>query len=250
VLWYSSKVSIFTAKSNIMKKILLLLVTFISIHFSHAQTADDVINKHIAAIGGKEAWAKLNSMIMTGNLKVQGTDIQMKFTVLNRKGLRQDITAMGMSGYTILTPTAGWQFMPFQGQKQAEPMTADDIKEGQSDLDIEGNLINYKDKGHTVEYLGTDDVDGIDAYKIKETLKSGKVETVYIDPKTYYIMKVVSKQKANGREMDVTNEFSNYQKLPEGIVVPMGIKSNFGDLAINKVEVNSVIDEAIFKPGK
>jgi hypothetical protein len=233
-----------------MKRILLLLVTFASIHLGHTQTADEIINKHIAAIGGKEAWAKLNSIIMTGNLKVQGADIQMKYTVVNKKGIRQDITFSGMNGYSILTPTGGWQFMPFQGQKQPEPMTAEDVKEGQSDLDIEGNLINYKEKGHTVEYLGTDDVDGVDAYKIKETLKSGKVETVYIDPKTYYIMKVVSKQKANGREMDITNEFSNYQKLPEGIVVPMNMKSNFGELVFNKIEVNSAVDEAIFKPGK
>lgn len=235
-----------------MKKFFLSIIalTVGSFVFAQDQTADQIVNKYVDAIGGKEAWSKVNSMVMTGNMKVQGADISMVATVLNKKGMRQDITAMGMSGYQIVTPTSGWNFMPFQGQKEPEPITADDLKESQEQLDVEGNLIGYKEKGHTIELLGTDDVDGIDAFKLKETLKSGKVETLYIDPSTYYVIRVVSKQKANGQEQEVTTDLGNYQKLPEGIVVPMTVKLPFGEMTLTKVEVNKDVDEKIFQPSK
>lgn len=233
-----------------MKKSFLIIIAIAAFGFTYAQTADEIVAKHVEAMGGMDAWKKVNSMITTGTLKVQGAEITVNQTVLNGKGSRQDIIAMGMNGYQIVTPAAGWNFMPFQGQKAPEPITADDLKEAQDELDIQGSLVDYKAKGHTIEYLGTDDVDGVEALKLKETLKSGKVETIFLDPKTYYIIREISKRKANGKEVDVTTNLSNYQKLPEGIMVPWSIGLPFGEMTITKVEINKPVDENIFKPGK
>jgi hypothetical protein len=233
-----------------MKKLFFTLLAFATVGYTYAQTADEIVNKHIEAIGGVDAWKKVNSMITTGTLKIQSAEIGMTLTALHGKGFRQDISAMGMNGYQIVTPTAGWKFFPFQGQKTAEPLTADDLKESQEDLDVHGSLVDYKTKGHTVEYLGTEDVDGVEAHKLKQTLKSGKVLTLFIDPKTHYLIKVVSKQKANGKEVDAATTLSNYQKLPEGIVVPWSITLGFGEMVVTKVDVNKTIDENIFKPSK
>lgn len=233
-----------------MKRIFLFIALITSAGFVKAQTADEIVNKHIEAMGGKEAWNKVNSIVTVGTLQIQGAEIGVTSTTLNGKGARQDISAMGMNGYSIITPTAGWNFMPFQGQKAPEPVTADDLKEAQEGLDVQGNLLDYKTKGHTIELVGKDDVDGTEAFKLKETLKSGKIETLFIDPTTYYIIRQISKQKANGKEADVTTNFSNYQKLPEGITVPMSITLPFGELKITKVEINKPVDEAIFKPSK
>jgi len=73
---------------------------------------------------------------------------------------------------------------------------------------------------------------------------------LFIDPKSFHIIRQVAKQKANGQEVDVITNFSNYQKLPEGIVVAMSITLPFGELIVTKVEVNKPVDEAIFKPSK
>jgi len=233
-----------------MKRFFLSILAVATFGFTYAQTADEIVAKHVAAIGGADAWRKVNSMVTTGSIKINGADIGVVATVLNGKGSRQDLAVMGMNGYQIVTPTAGWNFMPFQGQKAPEPVTADDLKEAQDDLDAQGSLVDYKIKGHTIEYLGTDDVDGVDALKLKETLKSGKVVTIFMDPKTYYIIRTIAKQKANGKENDVTTNLSNYQKLPEGIMVPWSIGLPFGELVISKVEINKPVDENIFKPSK
>ncbi|MDB5207841.1 MAG: outer rane lipoproteinsorting protein, partial [Flavisolibacter sp.] len=219
------------------------MVTF----FVQAQTADEIISKHIEAIGGADAWRKVTSVKQEGTLTVQG-NVQVSFvtTTLHNKGSRLDISAMGMNGYQIMTPTAGWGFMPFQGQTKPEPVTEDQVKEGTDQLDVQGTLIDYKTKGHTVTMLGKDDIDGVETFKLQVAQKSGKTETLFFDPKTYYIIRSVSKVKANGQEMDQTVNLSNYKKLPEGIVVPMSITMPQGELVISKVTINGPVDEAIF----
>jgi hypothetical protein len=237
-------------KTKDMKKTFISILAIMVVGFSYAQdlTADQIVNKYIEAIGGKAAWSKVNSLVMKGALKVQGADVSIVSTVVDKKGAKQDITIGGMHGYNIITADSGWNYAPWQGQKVPEPVTADDLKEGQDQLDVQGNLIDYAAKGHTIELLGKDDVDGVEAYKLKETLKSGKVETIYIDPSTFYIIRDVTKQKANGQENDVKTDLNNYQKLPEGIVVPMSLTLPFGELKITEVKVNSNVDPAVFRP--
>jgi len=238
-----------------LKLLSLFVVAALSIATVKAQTADEIVNKHIEAIGGLENWKKVNSMVLTGTMSAQGMSLDVITTVLHNKGSRQDINAMGMNNYQVLTPTEGWIFFPIQGQQAPEAMTADDVKEGQTDLDAQGSLIDYKAKGHTVELIGKEDVDGTECFKLKVALKTGKTETYFIDPKTYYVVKSVSTKKANGQEAEVSTGLSNYQKLPEGIVVAMSVSVPFSpgvnfDYIISKVEVNKAIDEAIFKPSK
>ena len=110
-----------------MKRIFLLIGLISSISFVKAQTVDEIIDKHVAAMGGKEAWSKVNSITTTGTLQLQGAEIGVSSTILNGKGARQDISAMGMNGFNIVTPTAGWNFMPFQGQKAPEPISTGTI---------------------------------------------------------------------------------------------------------------------------
>ena len=224
-----------------------ILAMLVSV-FTFAQTAEEIVAKHIEAVGGAAAWKKVNSIYYEGKMTVQGAEINVTITALNGKGSRQNISVMGMTGYQIVTPTAGWNFMPFQGQTTAEPMTADELKQSADDLDVQGKLVDYKSKGHTVEYLGKDDVEGTECFKLKITTKAGNVETVYIDPKSYYIVRSVVKRTANGQESDVQSDLSNFQKLPEGIVVPFSITLPFGEMVISKAEVNKQVNESTFKP--
>ena len=231
-------------------KLTLLLVTSIAFSASYAQTADEIISKHLDAIGGVDAWRKVTSIREEGTLIAQGAEVNIVRTVLHQKGSRQDISVAGMNGYSIITPIAGWNFMPFNGQTAPEPLTDEDIKEGQPELDAQDELVDYIEKGSSVELVGKDDVDGTECFKLVLTFKSGKTESLFLDPKSYHIIRQIAKQKANGQEMEITTNLSNYQKLPEGIVVAMSISLPFGELNVKKVEVNKPVDEAIFKLSK
>jgi hypothetical protein len=107
--------------------------------------------------------------------------------------------------------------------------------------------LDYKEKGHTVELAGKETIDGVECYKLNVTLKGGRKQTLFIDTQKYNVVRIISTAKVNGQEVEQTVSFSNFQKLPEGIVVPMTITQQFGDVTVNKMEVNKVTDEGIFK---
>lgn len=231
-------------------KFLTLTITAISLTaMSFAQSADELINKHIEAIGGKENWKKVNSMRSEATLSTQGIDIPVVITQVHNIGMKQEFTVMGMSGYSIIGVDGGWNFNPMQGQQKPEPITQDELNIGKEQLDLQGEFLDYKDKGHNVELLGNEDVDGTSCYKLKLTRKSGREATYLLDPKTFYIIRTISKITANGQEIESTINLSNYQKLPAGIVVPFTMENTMlpAPINMNKIEVNVAVDQSIFK---
>lgn len=246
-----SKIIIFDKKSITMKNKLritaaiLCSLTFFSMS---AQTVDEIVTKHIEAIGGKDNWLKVKSLRLEISMKAQGAEIKLVRTQIDKKDMRMDISVMGMNGYSILTPTEGWNFYPFQGQTKPEPMTADDIKTSQDQLQLHDDFITYKDLGKKLEFIGKDDVDGTECLKLKMTDKDGQETTYFLDPENYYIIKQITKIKADGKEVEDVTSFSNYKKVPEGIVYAMSVAGGFGDMEVTKLEINPKIDESIFKP--
>jgi hypothetical protein len=213
-----------------------------------AQSADEIIQKHIAAIGGFDNWKKVSSMKMTGSVNAQGKEIDVAITKLNGKGERFEMAFGGMTNYQVLNTKEGWAYFPAFGQQKPEAMTAEDVKEAQDDLDVTSGLFDYKAKGNQVAFLGKDDMEGTECYKLKLTHKNGKEETVFIDASNYYHIRSTMKLKANGKEMEQKVNYGNFKKLPEGIVMPMSIDQGMGAMAIKNVEINKPIDESIFKP--
>jgi hypothetical protein len=227
----------------------ILSAAFIFLSFAslRAQTADDIINKHIDAIGGIDAWHKVNSMRMSAAVTMQGTEIPITLTRVENKGARVDISMMGMSGYSINTPTEGWSYMPFGGQQKPEAMTPDQVKDGKDEFDIQGGLVDYKAKGYTAELVGKEDVEGTECWKIKLNMKDGKVRTNFFDPDTYLLIRQVDKVMVDGKEQESTTDFSNFQKLPEGITMPMAVSGGMGEAIIKKVEINIPVADSVFQ---
>lgn len=234
-----------------MKRNSMLSLFMVSLMFAgtiQAQTVDEVITKNIEAIGGKDNWKKVNTMKSEASLSVQGMDIPINIYQVNNKAFRSDFTAMNMTGYTIVNGDSGWNFNPMQGQTKPEPMTADQLSAQKDELDIQSSFIDYKEKGHKVELVGREDIDGVNTFKVKLTRKSGNEVTYFIDPTTYYVIRVATKMKINGQEIEQVSNLGNYTKLPEGIIIPfsMEMPGAPAPIVIKKVEVNPTLDPSLF----
>lgn len=235
---------------NKFKSLLITSTLIAGTVTSFAQTAEQIIAKHIEAIGGNASWKKVNSIKYTGNLSAQGMSIPISQTIVNGKAMRMEFTVMGVVNYTILTEKEGWMYMPVQGQQEPTPLSEEDVKASQYQLDIPGELFDYEKKGNKIALAGKEKINDKDVFKLTLTDKDGKEKTLYFDATSYYLVREQEKVNVQGQEMDATTNYSDYKKLPEGIVVAMAIESADGPMSFSSVEVNPTLDEAIFKPGK
>lgn len=212
-----------------------------------AQTADEIVDKNIAAMGGKEKLATLTSVRLTGSMSTQGMDIPLTITRAHQMGMRVEFEVMGTSNYQIANTKEGWTFMPIQGMTSPVQMEEEQYKSFAGQLDVQGIFYNYKEKGTTIEYIGTEKVDGTEAYNLKVTLKSGKVSNYYIDTKTNFLIKTSSKVNAGGEEVEVSNTYSNYKANADGYMFPYSSASMQGPITFEKIETNIKVDESLFK---
>ena len=225
----------------------LFIIAIVFAQFAQAQTVDEVIEKNITAMGGKEKLATLNSYRMEGSMSVQGTDVSITITKLHAVGSRTDISVMGTENYQIVTPTKGTVFMPVFGQASPQDMPDDQFKAGQNALDLHGTFVNYKDKGMQVELLGKESTDGIECYKLKVTFKNATVATYFIDTKTDRVYKVTAKAMVNGEATEAATTFSNYKQNADGFWFAYTNISPRGKTNYEKIVTNVPVDVNIFK---
>ncbi len=223
----------------------LCLLMSLSVFGLSAQTVDEIIAKHLQAMGGKDKLTSIQSVVMQGVVNAQGMEIPVKTTILHKKGMRIDFSMMGMDAWTIMRPDSGWSFMPFGGQTKPEPIPVDMLEQSAEQWDLSGQLCDYSNKGNQLDYLGMDDVDGTECHKLKCTSAKGKVTYYLIDPSSFYLVKTVSKINAGGKEMDAESKFSNYKEVGGGYVFPHTIESQNGPIEMTKISVNDAIDASI-----
>lgn len=223
------------------------MFALVFMQFANAQSVDDIVNKYVAAMGGKEKLASLKTVRLQGNLSVMGNDVAMVITKKHLVGMRADISVMGTENYQIITPAKGIVFMPVQGMSEPTPMTDDQLKASQSQLDLQGYLVDYKEKGTTIELLGNEKVDGDDNFKLKLTFKNGIVSTCFVSSKNYMITKTSAKRNVNGEEMDMEVTYTNYKQNADGYWFAYTTGSMQGETNYEKIETNITVDESIFK---
>lgn len=214
-----------------------------------AQTVDEIMSKHEKAIGNAAAWNKIKTVKMDGTMSMQGMDIALSQTIVLGKAMRMDISAMGQSFYQIVTQTDGWMFMP--GMAKPEPLKAEMLKSSQALLDLKGReMLNYKTNGMKLEFMGKDTLNKVACLKVKCIDKGGNESVSYFDAATYYLLRTESKIKAEEQEQEVTVGYGNYKKMDEGVVMPMTVSANGGEINFKTIELNKTIDESIFKPSE
>lgn len=218
--------------------------------YLHSQTADEVVDKHINAIGGKAVIGSIKSQVAESELSVMGTTLTSKTTILAGKGFKNVADFNGQEIIQCVTPTGGWMINPLQGMTDAQALPEDQVKATQSSFEIGGDLFNYNEKGSKVELAGNENIEGVNTIKLKLTNKEGKDVFYYIDPATYYILKRESTINANGEDITTTQVFSNHKKTEIGLVIPYTTVSNQGfEITINitKIEFNKEVDPKIFE---
>jgi hypothetical protein len=217
-------------------------------------TVDELVAKNVAAKGGADALRALQSVRFTGKMLVNGGQMQLAYVETKKRPaeVRSELTLQGMTAIQAYDGEQGWKVSPFQGRKDPEKMSADDTKSLLEEAEIDGPLVDWKAKGSTVEYLGTEDVDGTLAQKLKVVRKNGDVTFVYLDPDAFLEIRKITQRVEQGAQVEVETDMSDYEKIG-GVFLPFSIESGRkGDpdkqkIIIDKGEGNLPVDDAIFR---
>ena len=217
-----------------------------------AQTADELINKNIQAKGGIDKIKAIKTVRVTARL-IGGGGFTAAVTQENQRPnlVRETTSLQGMTAVTAYDGTIGWQIQPFEGHKDPQLMGEDELKDLLLDADFDGPLVDYKEKGNTVEYMGHDQVDGDDALRLKVTLKDGDIIYYFLDPDTFLEIRKEVQEFIRGSVRESVTEMGSYKPVA-GVMYPysisQGSKSNPSQstTTVEKIEVNVPIDAADF----
>jgi len=202
------------------------LVFFINNQLNFAQTADEIINKYITAIGGLEKMKSVKTEKTVISIESGGMTIEQTIYKKRPNMLREETTLQGKTSLQVFNGTEGWVVNPFTGRETVEAMPEDDVKEMKIQADMDGELIDYAKKGFKVTAEGEEDVEGAMAYKLKLVTDKNDIINFFIDKETSYLVKQSFKQKnEDGSEAESELLFSNF-KTVEGRVIPFEMVAN------------------------
>jgi len=219
-----------------------------------AQTADEIVSKHLDAIGGKDKLKSITSVNIDLSMQVMGNDAPSSTTLLVGKGYRSETDFNGQKMVQVVTDKGGWAINPMGGGTDPQPMPEDMVKQQRNQLNF-SPFVGYPDNGSKIELAGKDKVGTVDAYKLNLTDKDSVSTTYFIDPNTYYIVKMSKKAQAMGQEMELTATYSDFKKTDFGVTIPYTTELDFGGQFqmtsnVKKVEFNKPVDPAVFEMKK
>lgn len=225
---------------------------------NHAQeprslSVTELVAKNVEAKGGADALRAFQSLRSQGRLLVNGGQLQLAYSQLKKRPgeIRNEATLQGLTMVQAWDGAQGWQVSPFQGRKDPERLSADDAKALVEDAELDGPLVDWQAKGSRVEALGTEDVDGTPAYKLKVTRKNGDVMFVYLDPEHFLEIRTLSQRTERGAKVEIETDLGDYEKVG-GVFVPFSIEAgNRGSterqkIVLEKAEANVPLDDAVF----
>ena len=231
--------------------IVLAVASCLSV-LAHGQTADELVQKNIQAKGGIDKIKAIKSIRLLGKLDGGGGFSAATLQENQRPNLlRETLSLQGMTAIQAYDGATGWQIQPFGGHKDPEFLGEDDLRDLLLDADFDGPLVDYKEKGNTVEFLGHDVVDGDDALRLKVTQKNGDIIYYYLDPDTFLEIRKEVQEFIRGSVRESVVEFGSYKPI-NGVMYPFAIsqgsKANPAaqTTTIQKIEVNVNINPADF----
>jgi len=241
------------AKFFTLSKLLLpaLFVSVMSAGVIGAQSVDEIIAKNIQARGGLEKLKAVRSLRTT--VKFSDGSFRAEFRQENKRPgkVREEFIVQGMAQIQAYDGKTGWQISPFSGRRDPDLMSADDMKSLVVDGDIDGPLVDYKEKGHKAELVGHDSMEGTDCFKIKLSMKNGDVRYYYLDTDSYLELKVEVQTTIRGALQESELYYGDYEQV-NGIYYPFAVEqaqkgsSSRQQFSVEKIEQNVELEDSLF----
>lgn len=229
---------------------------------AQAQTADEVVEKHLAAIGGRAVLAKAASEVATGSAVVstQGIDISGPVEIYrkapnkSRSFVRLDLSAVGGTEVTVDQRCDGKTGFVSNSMQGDRDVTGEQLQAMLNNT-FPSSLLNYKEAGGKIELAGKDKVGDRAVHVLLYTPMAGPASRMFIDAETYDLLRTVTKVNVPeaGGEVEQTIDVGDFRAV-SGMRLPFRVTTvnatQTVSITLAKIEINVPIDDAMFaRPG-
>lgn len=217
-------------------------------------TVDEIVASNLAARGGKARIQSLGSIRESGTVRGSGGRVAQVVREIKRPGLfRLEFSYQGTTSVFAHDGTSGWQVAPLQGQFEPLAMPPEaDAAGGVDQRDIEGPLVDWKQKGHVVTLAGRESIDGKEAFKLEVAMQGGATRVDYVDAASRLVVRSDVTRLIRGHATVMQNSFSDFREV-DGIVFPHVIETRVKDrpqvltITVEKIELDPTLDDARFR---
>lgn len=232
--------------------VLSLLV--LSIASASAITVEEIIKNHIEARGGTTAIKDLKSLRIEATMQTMGGEMKAVQLFKGGNKMRMDMEIQGMSITQAYDGKTGWMMNPMMGSG-AQKVSDEQAQGMAQQASFAGDLISAGEFGYTLEAAGSEDLDGMTAYKVKVTNKDGETWYTFVDAITWLIVRTDRTMEMAGQTFEVQVYFSNFKTI-SGVQLPTQIDmkaggQDFMSMTWDKIEPNvEISDEKFAYPGE
>ncbi len=236
------------------RKLLTFAVTLLlSANFLMSQSVEDIFNKSFEAAGGAQKYAEMKSLKMVGKMNMMGMEINM--TLYNKKPcFRMEQEIMGQKMISAYNGKIGWMINPMGGSSDPQEVPEEMLAGMKKNAEIGQNPITQlKNEGVTITLEGKENVDGVEAYKIKLITKEKNEMYIYISTSTYLTIKTSGRVEMMGNMADVDTyfkEYKNFSGITFATKMELVTSGQTMTTVWEKIEPNAAIDDSIFEMPK
>lgn len=212
-------------------------------------SVDELLEKHVAAMGGREAMSKVSSLVMTGSFELPAMGASGTITIY-QKAPNKRLAVISIDGF-------GEIFQGFDGERgfSVSPMGAIDmsgqmLEDARRDATFHQEL-HLRELYPKIEVKGKGKAGDRDAWIVVMTPEKGNPVTAYFDAETFLMLKSSAVRVTDQGEAEIENEFSEFREVPgTGLKAPYLIKQKLpvGEIILKIAEIkpNAEIPDSRF----
>jgi outer membrane lipoprotein-sorting protein len=220
----------------------------------NAQTLDDIIAANLQSKGGLEKIKATTTVRMSGSVvarDMSGQSVKGTMTTVAKRPnlMRRDATIAGQRSVNGFDGTSLWMAIGTMAPRQLQGPEA--AYAGQ-DAEFDSVFVDYKEKGHKIELVGKETIDGKPVNHVRVTKKGGPPQDFYLDAETGLERKVsVSLQTPDGTSVSHVTEFLDYRSV-DGRMVPFTTRqlqngNAVATVTLDRVEFNVPLEDSLFR---
>ena len=220
-----------------MKKLLgTFFIMLLTLSVVNAQTADEIVNKYLDALGGTDKLQSVKSRKADIVMSTSGIQLPGVIYEDNKNRQKLELTYQGMKIINSYDGETAWAQSPPAGMPQPTKLSGAEA-EAMADNEFLNEFINWKSRGMKVELKAEESLDGKSYYRIDLTTPKGKLTKYFVDKETYLVAATKEMSPTLGQE--VTSYVSEYKEF-NGIMVPTQVSVKAGGMELQAIKVNNV----------